>query len=258
MKPKPIAGVRDPLERSGRGGAISVRIDRKAYRSGSGEPIEAIRGLAFELPQNTFTALIGPSGCGKTTTLRILAGLDRDFEGEIAPTLATRRIGYVFQEPRLLPWRTVEQNIRLALPPDRHGVDLGPLLRELGIEDFRGRFPGELSLGMARRAGLARAFAVTPEVLLLDEPFVSLDAATAERLRRLLLDLWRMDPMTVLLVTHNVREAVSLADRIVLLSPRPGRVVGTCDLPAERDPAAVERIVADLARRFPGAVQAAG
>ena len=258
MKPKPIAGVRDPLERSGKGLAISVRIDRKTYRSGSGEPIEALRDLAFDLPQGTFTALIGPSGCGKTTTLRILAGLDRDFEGDITPPLASKRIGYVFQEPRLLPWRTVEQNIRLALPPDRHGVDLGPLLAELGIADFRSRFPSELSLGMARRASLARAFAVKPEVLLLDEPFVSLDAATAERLRHLLLDLWRKDPMTVLLVTHNIREAVSLADRIVLLSPRPGRVDGTYDLPLQRDPGSVERIIGDLAARFPGAVQAVG
>jgi NitT/TauT family transport system ATP-binding protein len=258
LKPKPIAGVRDPLERSGEGATISVRIDRKAYRPGSGAPIEALRDLAFDLPPGTFTALIGPSGCGKTTTLRILAGLDRDFEGAISPSLATRRIGYVFQEPRLLPWRTVEQNIRLALPPERQDVDLDPLLSELGIAEFRSRFPGELSLGMARRAGLARAFAVAPDVLLLDEPFVSLDAATAERLRHLLVALWRKDPMTVLLVTHNIREAVSLAERVVLLSPRPGQVVGTEILPALRDPAAVERIVADLAARYPGAIHAAG
>ena len=258
MKPKPIAGVRDPLERSGRGPAISVRIDRKHYRSGSGEPIEALRDLAFDLPQGTFTALIGPSGCGKTSTLRILACLDRDFEGEIAPPLGSTRIGYVFQEPRLLPWRTVEQNIRLALPPERRGIDLDPLLGELGIADFRSRFPGQLSLGMARRAGLARAFAVVPEVLLLDEPFVSLDAATAERLRGLLVAIWRKDPMTVLLVTHNIREAVSLADRVVLLSPRPGHVLGTDELPVARDPASVERIVADLAARYPGVVQAVG
>ena len=111
---------------------------------------------------------------------------------------------------------------------------------------------------MARRAGLARAFAVAPDVLLLDEPFVSLDAATAERLRHLLVALWRKDPMTVLLVTHNIREAVSLAERVVLLSPRPGQVVGTESLPALRDPAAVERIVADLAARYPGAIHAAG
>ncbi len=258
MKPKPIAGARAPLERGADSVGISVRIARKTYRSESGEPIEAIRGLDFDLPERTFTALIGPSGCGKTTTLRILSGLDRDYEGEISPAIGEKRIGYVFQEPRLLPWRTVEQNIRLALPPDRHGDDLGPLLGDLGIADFRHRFPGELSLGMARRAGLARAFAIAPEILLLDEPFVSLDVATAERLRALLVELWKKDPVTVLLVTHNVREAVALADRIVLLSPRPGSVVGTFEVPAVRDPASVDRIIADLAARFPGAVQAVG
>ena len=258
MKPKPIAGGRDLPESSGSGTTISVRIARKIYRAASGEPVEALRDLRFELPQGTFTALIGPSGCGKTTTLRILSGLDRDYEGGIEPALADNRIGYVFQEPWLLPWRSVEQNIRLAQPPDLRETDLGPLLTELGIEDVRHRYPGELSLGMARRAAIARAFAVRPELLLLDEPFVSLDGATAERLRRLLVDLWRKDPMTVLLVTHNIREAVSLADRIVLLSPRPGRAVGTYELPMARDPAAIDRIIADLAARFPGAVHAVG
>jgi len=258
LKPKPIAGAPAPLERGADGAGISVRIARKAYRSGSGEPIEAIRDLNIDLPENTFTALIGPSGCGKTTALRIISGLDRDFEGDITPPLGDRRIGYVFQEPRLLPWRTVEQNIRLALPPDRHGDDLGPLLSDLGIADFRHRFPGELSLGMARRASLARAFAIAPEVLLLDEPFVSLDGATAERLRALLVELWKKDPVTVLLVTHNIGEAVALADRIILLSPRPASVVGTFEVPAARDPASVDRIIADLAARFPDTVQAVG
>src|SRR5829696_4049225 len=152
---------------------LSIVIDVKDYRSTTGGTVPVLRGLAFTLRANAFTCLIGPSGCGKTTTLRILLGLDEDFSGHIDPRLRTTRLAAAFQEPRLLPWRTVEQNIRLALPEALAGKDLDPLFDAVGLLELRARFPRELSLGQQRRAALARAFAVEPDILFLDEPFVS-------------------------------------------------------------------------------------
>ena len=134
------------------------------------------------------------------------------------------RIAAVFQEPTLLPWRTVEQNVRLALPKSLRDADLDGLFDTLGLSGMRTLFPSELSLGLARRAALARAFATEPAVLFLDEPFVSLDEPTAERLRHLLLAVWSARPTTALMVTHNLREALMLSDRIIVLSPRPAHV----------------------------------
>ncbi len=234
--------------------SFSVRIDAKTFRRASGGEVAVIRDLAFELVPGTFTCLIGPSGCGKTTTLRVILGLDHDFSGSVSAALRGARMATVFQEPRLLPWRTVEQNIRLALPPPLADKDLSPILDEVELRGFRNSFPAELSLGMARRAALARAFSVEPEILLLDEPFVSLDEPTANRLRQLLVDLWQSSPVTVLMVTHNVREAARLADRLLVLSPRPAHVIGAVNIPLPRDErrgAAFDALLQDLARRFP-------
>lgn len=192
-----------------------------------------LRDLTFTLEPGTFTCMIGPSGCGKTTALRIMLGLERDFDGDIRLGGDDARIAAVFQEPRLLPWRTVEQNVRLALPPGED-PDLGDLFKTLGLEDMRDRYPGELSLGLARRAALARAFAVMPDILMLDEPFVSLDERTAERLRTLLETLWQKQRATVLMVTHNVREAVRLADRLLLVNGHPASLVGDIPVPLPR------------------------
>jgi NitT/TauT family transport system ATP-binding protein len=234
--------------------SYSVRIDEKAFAQAAGGEIVVIRDLAFDLPRDAFTCLIGPSGCGKTTTLRIMLGLDSDFKGQISPDLHRERIAAVFQEPRLLPWRTVEQNIRLALPASLAHKDLDPVLSAVELNAFRQSYPAELSLGMARRAALARAFSVEPAMLLLDEPFVSLDEATADRLRALLIDLWRSTRVTVLMVTHNLREAVRLADRLVILSPRPAHVNGIVDVPLareERRGAALDALLNDIVARFP-------
>ena len=233
---------------------LPVRIDRKQFRSSDGTPVPVLEDVAFSLAPGQFTCLVGPSGCGKTTTLRILLGLDGEFEGAIDPAFATCRMGVVFQEPRLLPWRTVEQNIRLALPQNFSDRPLDRLLADVGLEAMNGRFPSELSVGMARRVALARAFAVDPQILILDEPFVSLDETSAVRLRRLLLDLWRAHPVTVLMVTHNIREAVGLADRILFMSERPAHVVATVEVPAprsERDSDWVQAFATCLAERFP-------
>lgn len=232
----------------------SVTVAEKTFRRASGGEIAVIRDLSFQLVPETFTCLIGPSGCGKTTTLRIMLGLDRDFRGEVSLSLRHARMAAVFQEPRLLPWRTVEQNIRLALPAPLAGKDLAPILEAVELGSFRNSYPVELSLGMARRAALARAFSVEPEILLLDEPFVSLDEATANKLRSLLTDLWLSSQATVLMVTHNIREAVRLADRLIVLSARPAHAIGEIDLTlphGERRGAALDALLLDVARRFP-------
>lgn len=211
---------------------LTVDIQSKVFDAAEGGVMHAISDLAFTLKSGTFTCVIGPSGCGKTTTLRILLGLDTQFSGRIDfPKDATMTA--VFQEPRLLPWRTVEQNVRLALPKTNNSVALDDLFQELGLEDVRQFYPAELSLGMARRVALARAFAVMPDLLILDEPFVSLDDATAHRLRQLLLSLWKSTGCTALMVTHNVEEAVALADEIIVLSERPASQLGrlTLDVP---------------------------
>ena len=203
---------------------LELRIDAKTYLSADGTPVEVVRGLKLRLEAGSFGALIGPSGCGKTTILKIAAGLDADFRGELR-TPGSGHLGMVFQEPRLLPWRTVEDNIRLALPAGETRADLTQLVETLGLGSHMARYPGELSLGLARRAAIARAFAVRPDFLLLDEPFVSLDAALAAHLREELAALVASRKVTTLLVTHDINEAIGLADRLFLLSASPAHVV---------------------------------
>ena len=239
-------------------GRLDVRIAEKRFRAAGGGSVVALSDLAFSVEAGSFTCLIGPSGCGKTTTLRIILGLDADYEGTVAFPYPDIRMAAVFQEPRLLPWRTVEQNVRLALAKAEADKPLDDLFGILGLADMRQRYPGELSLGQARRAALARAFAVEPNLLLLDEPFVSLDAATATRLRRLLIQVWQARPTTALMVTHNVREAVELADRLIFLTPGPAHVAGEMALPmarAERGAEVIGDLLSDIVRRFPGAAE---
>ncbi len=212
------------MQTAGGAAPLDLRIDAKSYRSADGTPVEVVRDLRLRLEPGAFGALIGPSGCGKTTILKIAAGLDADFSGLIR-TPGSGRLGIVFQEPRLLPWRTVEQNIRLALPAEQAGTDLTELVETLGLSAHLTRYPGELSLGLARRAAIARAFAVKPDFLLLDEPFVSLDEAVAVRLRDELTALTTRTRVTTLLVTHDLAEAIQLADRLFFLSDRPTRVL---------------------------------
>ena len=202
---------------------LDVAIARKTMPGREG-PRTVLADLHFTLEQNEIVALVGPSGCGKTTLLRIIGGLDTQFDGRIAWAGGVApRIGTVFQEPRLLPWRTVRENIALVRPPDPAAA--GALLTSLGLADYANLYPPALSLGMARRAAIARAFAVEPALLLLDEPFVSLDPAMAEQGRTVLAMAWRTQRCTAVLVTHDWAEAASLADRILLLSAGPAQVV---------------------------------
>jgi ABC-type nitrate/sulfonate/bicarbonate transport system ATPase subunit len=202
---------------------LEVDISRKEFANAAGKRHEVLRNIAFTLEPGEVGVIVGPSGCGKTTLLRILTGLDHDYQGHVSrPEHA--RIGMVFQEPRLLPWRSVEDNIRLAAP-QINATRLSALFVVLELSEHRNHFPGELSLGLARRAALARALAVEPDFLVLDEPLASLDEALAARLRdqiTTLLESWRT---TTLLVTHNLDDAVRLGDRLFLLSARPATML---------------------------------
>jgi ABC-type nitrate/sulfonate/bicarbonate transport system ATPase subunit len=202
---------------------LEARVARKSFRTASGQSVPVIADLSFVLEEGETGALIGPSGCGKSTLMRILAGLDRNFEGSIQVP-AHGRVSMVFQEPRLLPWRSVEDNVRLAAP-GASDAELADLFAALGLSEHRTHFPGELSVGLARRAALARALAVRPTLLLLDEPFVSLDRPLAQQLRRDLARLVETQRMITVLVTHDVDEAIAIADRIFVLSARPSHVV---------------------------------
>jgi ABC-type nitrate/sulfonate/bicarbonate transport system ATPase subunit len=213
--------------------SLVVAIRNKVYR-GVSTPLTAVQDLVLRLEAGRFGAILGESGCGKSTVLRIAAGLDADFEGQVQRP-GEGRLGIAFQEPRLLPWRTVEENVRLALPDALSGQDLTPLFAALGLHDHRDRHPGELSLGLARRASLARAFAVQPDLLLLDEPFVSLDPGTTARMRIELTALLAARPCTTLMVTHDEDEALALADRVFVFSARPARILGELGLEAPRE-----------------------
>ena len=236
---------------------LEVSVRSKTYRAADGSDLIAVRDLEFSVEAGRFACLVGPSGCGKTTILRAILGLDPEYQGSIALPRGGGRPAMVFQEPTLLPWRTVEQNVRLALGDQTPDTALDELFTTLGLQDMRGFFPGELSLGLARRAALARAFAVEPSLLLLDEPFVSLDERTATRLRALLMTVWQARPTTALMVTHNLREAVELADQIILLSDRPAQVRRTVEIReprSERTPERVNEFVAELSAADPDIV----
>lgn len=232
---------------------LEVEITGKTYRSAAGETHEVLARVKFALQAGEVGVLIGPSGCGKSTMLRIILGLDRDFDGHVARP-AEARIGMVFQEPRLLPWRSVEQNVRLAAP-DISDTKLAELFRILELDAHRSHFPGELSLGLARRVALARAFAVEPDLLVLDEPLASLDDALAGRLRDEIATLVGSRAVTTLLVTHSLDDAVRLGDRLFFLSPRPARVLAEVPIAIPRNARAdaeIAAIKAGLARRIQG------
>ena len=213
---------------------LRVDIHEKSFTTADGGTRAILKDLKFELGEREIVALVGPSGCGKTTLLKLIGGLDTQFNGTIAwNTNSAPRIGTVFQEPRLLPWRTVRQNVDLVLPADVDRAATEALLEVLGLWPFRDAYPSQLSLGMARRAAIARAFAIAPEIVLLDEPFVSLDAAMAAISRGILLTAWNRQPTAALLVTHDMGEAVALADRVLILSTSPTHIVQEIVVPPD-------------------------
>jgi len=228
------------MYRAGDPAQLEVDVARKTARTAAGREVEIISGLAFALREGETAALIGPSGCGKSTLMRILAGLDARFVGLVRRPPGWR-LAMAFQEPRLLPWRSVEDNVRLAAPestPDERAA----LFAALGLLEHRAHFPGELSLGLARRAALARALAAKPDLLLLDEPFVSLDPPLARAIRADLARLIETRRLTAVLVTHDVEDALDLADVIYLLAPRPTKILGEVRIDEPRRVSQADRV----------------
>ena len=228
---------------------LSITVRAKCYSNGSC----AIENLSFSARPGEFVAIVGPSGAGKSTLLKIISGLDTNFDGQL-DFVGQARVGFMFQEPRLMPWLTVAQNLALV-DASATGSRLHQALERVGLGDCSQLFPRQLSGGMQRRVALLRAFLMEPQLLLMDEPFQSLDDPTAEQLRAQLLSLWQATKPTVLFVTHNLQEALSLADRVLFLSAGPARVVldVPVNLPGPRglDSTGVHRLGQQLLADYP-------
>jgi len=233
---------------------VQITIANKTY-AGASQP--TIKDFHLSLASNEFICLVGSSGCGKTTLLNCLSGLDNHYEGEIlvGQQHSSPKIGYIFQNPRLLPWRTVRENIELVLASDQSPALIDPLLEIMQLTKAQHEYPERLSVGMNRRVAIIRAFAVNPDLLLMDEPFVSLDPPTARDVRALLLQLWQQRPHTVLFVTHDLREAIALADRLIFLASTPMSVISdivvTIPRTERHDETAIERFRQQLINNHP-------
>ncbi|MCH3971415.1 MAG: ABC transporter ATP-binding protein [Oscillospiraceae bacterium] len=216
------------------------------YTTDSGNDVQALTDVSLSIAKGEFVSLLGPSGCGKTTLLRIIADLLQPTSGTIRVAGETphqvrlkKKYGIVFQSPVLYDWRTVRRNV--CLPLEIMKIDkaerearVDHMLELVGLSDFGDHYPFELSGGMQQRVGIARALAVNPEILLMDEPFSALDEFTKEKLHEDLLRIWRKTNKTIVFVTHNIEEAVFLSDRVCVLSPHPGRLSAVVDITLER------------------------
>ncbi len=210
---------------------ISVKNVSKIFDDRPGERLVALENINLEIKQGEIFVLLGPSGSGKSTLLRIMSGLEKDFKGSITygPDVSAKDFGFVFQQFALMPWLTVEENINLGLVSRaisnlEKKTRVERELKRLNLTKFRNTYPKELSGGMRQRLGIARALAIDPKVIFMDEPFSELDSFTAEELRKELLDIWQEQKATIIQVTHIVAEALELGDRIAVLTPRPGKI----------------------------------
>jgi ABC-type nitrate/sulfonate/bicarbonate transport system ATPase subunit len=230
----------------------------KRFRKGDSE-FTALENVNLSFRSHCFTALVGASGCGKTTLLNIVSGLDTAFDGEVVSKVDPLKIGYVFQNPRLLPWLSALDNVLFVLQPrgitkrDATRIALEHL-QLVGLNGFEHQFPSQLSGGMRQRVALARALALEPELMIMDEPFGSLDELTARRLRLELLRLFGQLQKTVIFVTHNVTEAIFLADEVVVMGTNPGHIVAQIpvDLPRPRiyESAEIAKIARDIIQQL--------
>jgi len=254
--PRPIAARPER-----RGGQVSIRDVAVSLGRPDGGRLTALDGVDLEIAPGEVVSLIGPNGSGKSSLLRVVAGLLEPDRGTVqldgrAISEPDPGIGLVFQEPRLLPWRSVASNVGYPLelagwPADRRAARVAELLGLVGLDGAADLRPRELSGGMRQRAAIARALALEPSVLLLDEPFSALDALTRERFNVELLELWSRTGTTIVVVTHSIPEAVFLADRVAVLSPRPGRVVAAIDvdIPRPRSLETLDEVVVSATAR---------
>lgn len=226
---------------------IAVKDLSLTFQTADG-PVYALSNVDLTVAEGDFVSFIGPSGCGKTTLLRVIADLEQASSGSIlvnglTPEAARlgRQYGYVFQAPALYPWRTIERNVMLPLEvmgfsAEERAARAARNLELVNLKGFEKKFPWQLSGGMQQRASIARALCFDPKLMLMDEPFGALDEIVRDKLNEQLLELWRTTRKTVVFVTHSIPEAVFLSTRIVVMSPRPGRIIDViqCDLPRDR------------------------
>jgi len=221
-------------------GAIKLTNVAKEHQVAGGNRLRVLEDISFELSNHSFTSILGPSGCGKSTILNLIAGLDNHSSGQIS--IDGTRIGFVFQQPRLLNWRTVVQNV--TLPLEQQKFDPAAMrnlaekyLRLVGLAGYETYYPLQLSGGMQQRVSIARALAVDPDILLMDEPFSGLDEMTARSLRQELIRIWQETGKTILFVTHSISEAVFLSQQILIVSPKPAKIYKRMmlDLPYPRE-----------------------
>ena len=223
---------------------VEVAEVSKVYRSGTADTVEAVSSVGFSVPRGQFVAILGPSGCGKSTLLMMVGGLEPVTAGQItvagAPMTGPRTsIGIMFQDSTLLPWKSALDNVLFPIrvlkrPLDSYREAADELLERVGLHDFARKKPHELSGGMRQRVAICRALVYDPELLLMDEPFSALDAITRDEMNELLLDLWQQYNKTALFVTHSIREAVFLADRVLVMTRRPATIVEDLAIPFAR------------------------
>lgn len=250
---------------------IQVKDMGVTFTDNSGNPVQALTGVNLDVYKGEFISLLGPSGCGKTTLLRSVADLQQPTAGSIKVEDKTPRevrlaqkLGFVFQQPVLFDWRTVRKNVELPLevlkkPKDEQHKRADEMLEMVGLTLFADSYPKQLSGGMQQRVNIARALALKPDILLMDEPFSALDEFTKEKLHEDLLKIWRATNKTILFVTHNIEEAVFLSDRVCVFTPHPGRLsrIVSIDLPRPRTLEVKEsmeftRLVAEVRNSFEG------
>ena len=245
---------------------IAVTAVRKSFTSPDGRRLPVLEDVSLEVPDHRFVCVIGPSGCGKTTLLRLIDGLIAPDRGTIAvshrPPRPGANVGFVFQSFRLLPWATVGANVALPLelagvPPGERAGRVVRYLDLVGLTPFADAYPNTLSGGMKQRVALARALVAEPEVLLMDEPFGSLDAMTREIMQTELMRIWEVRRQAVVFVTHSIDEAILLGDRVVVMSDRPGCIVDVVDIPLPRPRSAYDVRAAPAFVALRGALWAA-
>ena len=236
---------------------ISINIEKKEFFNYENKikPHIAIKDFFLKITKGQFCSIIGPSGCGKTTLLNLVAGLDRAYTGNISfgknKAVYNFKKAYMFQTPRLLPWLNVRQNVEVVLNKDQKKNEISKeFLSVMGLEKFLDYYPNKLSGGMQRRVALARSFATQPQLLILDEPFTSLDEPVANLLREMLLKLWIKQPTTIIFVTHDINEAIYLSDKIVFLSKPPSKVLKEININTKRPRKIDDNIIQKIKNRI--------